>query len=378
MSVIDFGLGWPDYALMPAGALARAAAQALAHDGAQAANYGPNLGPPALRNWIARHIAHTETAQVDPGQIFVTAGTSAGLDLLLTLFTRPNDVLLVESPTYHLALRMFRDHPLQVIGVDSDTGGMDIERLRTQIDQLVADGRPPRALYCVPTFNNPTGRSLLAERRVALVALAQTYGFTIFEDDTYRLLNYDGPALPSLWSLAAPGVVIRLATFAKTVAPGLRLGYLTASADQIRRIDSSGLLDSGGGVNHFTASIANCLCESGEFDRIVAGFRATYRKRRDALIDTLKSVLPAGSEIETPAGGFFVWVTLPEGFIARDLLNDAPARFGVDALSGERFFTANVRPERHIRLAFSYYAEDSLVEGARRLGLTLKTAVRTR
>lgn len=371
--IIELGWGHPDAALLPVAGMRRAALSVLDRAGATALAYGADQGPAALIAWLRERIARTEGRAPANDAIMITGGVSHALDQICTLCTQPDDVVLVESPTYHLAMRIMRDHPLRLVPVAVDEAGLRIDALATTIAELRRGGRPPRLLYTIPTFHNPTGVSLSDERRAALVALAAAEGMLIVEDDVYRELSYDGPAPPSLWSMAPPGVVVRLGSFAKSLAPGLRLGWLTADAALVARIVGSGLLDSGGGTNHFTAMVVAEFCAAGLFDEQVATFRAAYRVRRDALVQALGSYLPPGCTWAVPAGGFFVWVSLPEGLDAAALLPRAEAT-GVAYLPGARF-SLDGAGTRALRLAFSLYSPEELAEGARRLGQAIQAEI---
>jgi 2-aminoadipate transaminase len=225
----------------------------------------------------------------------------------------------------------------------------------------------------VPTFHNPTGASLQAQRRSALVELAANEQLLIVEDDVYRELSYDGPALPSLWSLAQPDTVVRLGSFAKSLAPGVRLGWLTAGPKVAGRLIGSGLLDSGGGVNHFTSLLVTAFCTSGQYDQQIVRLRESYRARRDALLDGLAAYLPPSCTWTAPGGGFFVWVGLPEGMDAAALLPRAEAA-GVAFLPGTLFHQGGGGANA-LRLAFSLYDPDELIEAARRLGEVIRETI---
>ena len=296
----------------------------------------------------------------------ITGGNSLGLDQLLTLCTAPGDIVLVESPTYHLAVRILRDHPLTLIPVPADGEGLQVDVLAETLTELRRAGKRARLLYTVPTFHNPTGVSLSAARRRALIALAEREELLIVEDDVYRELAYDGPPPPSLWSQAPAGVVARLGSFSKSLAPGVRLGWMTASSAIIQRLTDGGLLDSGGGINHFTALIVTSLCESGDYDAGVTQFCNIYRDRRNALVEALARALPKGCSWYTPGGGFFAWVILPEGMNSRTLLPLAEAA-GVSFIPGTKFHLDH-RGEHTLRLAFSYYPPASLAEAGQILG----------
>ena len=368
--LIDLAWGHPDPELLPVAALHRASRAALESFGPDMLQYGHPNGPGPLVGYLAERIAQREGRRPAPDELLVTGGISIGLELVLRHVAQPGDVVLVESPTYHLALRIMRDHGLTLIPVPTDAGGLRLDALAEIVAAQQRSGYPARALYLVPTFSNPTGRSLAAERRPALVALAQAAGLLIIEDDVYRELAYDAPAPPSLWSLAPAGVVARLGAFTKSLAPGLRLGWLTGGPDLINALSNGGLLDSGGGLNHFTALVVAALCQAGDYDPHVARLIAAYRLRRDTLVAALREHLPSGCRVETPGGGFFIWVELPEG-VESDALLPAAEAAGVAYIPGQRFHL-DKRGHNTLRLAFSLYPPEHLAEAARRLGAALR------
>lgn len=368
--IVELGYGQPGPNLLPSEGLGRAAAEALARWGGTALSYGADPGPGPLLDWLAAHLGQVDARAPAPDELLITAGISHALDQCCTLLLRPGDVVLAESPCYHLALHILRDHPIELRAAATDAQGIDVDALAEQLAALRGAGRPARMLYTIPTFNNPTGASLPPERRAALVALAERENLLIVEDDVYRELAYDGDAPPSLWSIAPPGVVLRLGSFAKSLAPGLRLGWLTADAALVERIVGGGLIDSGGGVNHFTSLVVAQFALSGEYAAQVARYRAIYRARRDALLGGLRAHLQPGCGWQEPAGGYFVWVTLPEGVDARELLSHAEAA-GVAFLPGARFHSDG-RGANALRLSFCLYPEAELAEGARRLGVALR------
>jgi DNA-binding transcriptional MocR family regulator len=351
----------------------RAAIDALDRAGVDALAYGPGQGPGPLIAWLQERIERTEGRAPDVGEIMITGGVSQALDQICTLCMRPGDVALVESPTYHLAVRILRDHPLDLVAVPVDQAGLQVDALASIVADLRRANRRPRLLYTIPTFHNPTGVSLSAARRSPLLELAAAEQLLILEDDVYRELAYDGAAPASLWSQASPGTVVRLGSFAKSIAPGLRLGWLTADPALVARIVGSGLLDSGGGVNHFTAMAVAQFCAAGLFEAQGERLRAAYRARRDALIRALGEHMPPGFQCASPAGGFFAWATLPAGQDTAALLPHAEAA-GVAYLPGARF-SLDGGGANALRLAFSLYTPEELSEAARRLGLALSGAM---
>ncbi len=373
--IIDLGWGHPDPDLLPVDEIRRAYDGALSRFGAQALEYGHIAGPGPLLEWLIDRIGRHEGRSPSPDELLITSGISGGLDLVLSALTRPTDTVLVESPTYYLAIRILRDHELNLVPVPCDDKGMIVAALADQLSNLNRSGVRPRLLYTVPTFNNPSGTSLAEERRQALVELAVAEGLVILEDDVYRELAYDGPPPRSLWSLAPSGTVARLGSFSKSLAPGLRLGWLTAGRDLILRLAQSGLLDSSGGINPITSLAVFTLCEVGDFEAHVSRLCHAYRERRDALVAGLHQHLPAGCRCNPPAGGFFLWVALPSGIDAQLLLPKAEAT-GTSFQPGHRFHTDG-RGQHNLRLAFSLYPPSKLIEAAKRLGDAIRLFVGT-
>lgn len=366
--VAELSWGHPDLALFPTEGLARAADLVLSRDGRGALSYGADQGPGCLIRelctWLGQREAHAPT----PDQIFIAGGLSQGLDLLCTLYAAPGDVILVEAPTYHLALRVFRDHRLALVPVACDEDGLLPDALAEALAGLRRQGRQPRFLYTVPTFGNPSTATLPLARREAVVALAQAAGVTILEDDVYRHLWFDAPPPPPLSDLA-PDAVIRLGSFSKLLAPGLRVGWLLAPPEVVHTCAHSGLMDSGGGIAHFTGHVVAAFMELGLFDPFVARLRAEYKARRDLFCAALARHLPEDVQWRAPGGGFFVWPRLPEGMDSTALLAQAEAA-GVSYVPGPRFFPGG-GGERYMRLAFSMLAPEELEEGAQRLGRVL-------
>ncbi len=369
--IIELTWGHPDLALFPTAELAHAATLALTRTDRAALCYGADQGPGSLIAqlcaWLARHEAHAP----QPDQVFIAGGLSQGLDLLCTLYTSAGDPILVDAPTYHLALRVFRDHRLDLTPVAGDEEGLLPDALADLLSGLRRQGRVPRFLYLVPNFCNPTGATLSLSRRQAVAALAQEFDLMILEDDVYRHLWYDAPPPPPLSDLA-PAHVIRLGSFSKLLAPGLRVGWLIAAPEIVERCARCGLMDSGGGISHFAGHVVAAFMELGLLDAHVEKLRAAYRSRRDLFCAALARELPPDCRWQTPAGGFFVWVRLPHGMDSAALLPDAEAA-GVSYVPGTRFY-ADRQSSSHMRLAFTLLPPEELVEGARRLGAVLKTA----
>ncbi|MBV1850594.1 aminotransferase-like domain-containing protein [Catellatospora tritici] len=370
--IIDLGWGHPLPELLPVELWSDAGQTALRAHAWQALTYGAAAGPGPFIEWLAEHLDSYDQGNTKPSEVFVTNGASHGLALAADLLTEPGDVVLVDSPTYHLAFPTIADRRAEIVAVPTDDQGVHPGRTAELRERFVRAGRRVPMMYIVPTFANPTGRCLPQQRRLELVDLARRTGLTIVEDDTYRELAYDTPAPPSLWSLADRGSVVRLGTVAKSVAPGLRLGWITAEAGFVRRLTSLGYVNSGGGVNHTTALTMAAFGASGAYRRHVSAVRRRYAVQRDALIGGLRRAAP-DLRFSTPAGGWFLWVELPEPLTA-DMLAPVADAHGVAFVEGARFFVDSEHGRSCIRLAFSMLPPDTLAEAARRLGQAVRSA----
>jgi len=378
--IIELRWGTPDLSLLPVEEVGAAAQEMLRLAGPLALDYGTNEGPEALRAALVARIARHEGRPLGLDEIAITDGISPALHQLAGLLVRPGDAVLVEDPGYSLALGLLRDLGIEPVGMPFDADGLDVERLPGVLAGVREQGLRPRLLYTVPTFHNPTGRSLAGERRRRLVELAVEEDLLIVEDDVYRELWYDRPSPPSLWRLAADadgGVdhVVRLGSFSKSLAPGLRCGFLTGSPALVRRYAESGLIDSAGCLSQFTSLIVATLLRDGAYDRIVERFRQAYRERRDALVAGLEGALPEGCSCTEPEGGFFVWVSLPPDLTATRLKPFAEAA-GVSFVGGAPFSVS--RADHGLRLCFARYGPRELAEGAARLGQAIGLALEER
>jgi 2-aminoadipate transaminase len=362
--IIDLSWGHPDPALLPVAGIRKAAAGALDRYGPDALAYGASAGPAPLLAQIADRLEVVDGRRPDGDELLVTAGNSHGIDLVSTALLHSGDVVLVESPTYHLALRVFRDHGLEVRPVACDDVGLRLDTLADVVRSERDRGRTPRLLYIIPTFHNPTGRLMSAERRGDLIEAARALDLRILEDDVYRELSYGEKPPGSLWSMDDQATVVRLGSFAKSLAPGLRVGFLTADPATVRQISNSGVLESGGGIAHFAALIVADFMSTGEYAKHIENLRRAYRSRRDALVHACQEVMPAGASWSIPTGGYFLWVTLP-GNVDPEALRAAAEREGMSFMTGVPF-QVDGQGEQAIRLAFSRYSEADLREAMAR------------
>jgi len=365
----EFVFGQPHPSLLPVTAMQQAAHEAFREFGSAPLAYGAPEGVWPLLEWQRQRTALHEQIDLSRGEIIGTAGNSQGLDEVCTLFTAPGDIVFVESPTYHLALKTLRDHQLELRPIPIDDEGIQIDRLEAALEALQAEGRRARALYTIPTFHNPTGALLPLARRQQLVALAEQHDLLVIEDDVYRELWFDAPPPPSLFALAPRGRVIRLGSYSKTLAPGLRLGFVTCSAAQAQRFADDGVRDSGGAPSFAMGMMVATLCGSGGFDAHLASLRQSLRERRDALLAALDGELPAGCRVTAPGGGYFVWLTLPAAVTVAALM-PAAERHRVSFVPGTAV-CIDGRGQHQIRLAFSLLTPEEMADGVRRIAAAI-------
>jgi len=367
--IVELKTGHPDLALLPADGLMQATRVVLEREAPQALSYGVEQGPDCLIRQLSAWLERAEGAIPASAQIMITGGASQALDMLCLLLTRPGDIALVQSPTYHLALRVLRDHHLEILPVPGDRKGLQVDALEEVLKSFRGRQKQPRFLYLVSTFSNPTGITMEIERRKALAELARQYDLIVVEDDVYYQLWYDQPPPPSIFHLSASESVIRLGSFSKIMAPGLRLGWMMAPPQIVQRCVQSGVLDSGGGLGHFTAHVVAAFIELGLLDPHVETLRARYLERRNLLIDALGDHLPKDCDWMTPQGGFYVWLRLPEQINSAVFLRTAEDA-GVSYIPGARFF-AHGGGKNYCRLNFTMVSLNELEEGACRLGSAL-------
>ncbi|RLD06405.1 MAG: PLP-dependent aminotransferase family protein [Chloroflexota bacterium] len=361
---IDLGMGNPDLRLLPLDALRQSAEAYFASGDTRPLQYGAEQGDGYFRAALADCLSQAYRNSVNPKHLFVTSGASSALDLLCALYTHPGEVIFVEEPTYFLALRIFNDHGLKIIPISMDEHGLCLEEL----DELLAQYRP-KFLYTIPTFQNPSGRTLTQARREELIARARRDNFFIVADEVYQLLPYSR-TLPVPFAAFAQDVeqVISVNSFSKILAPGLRLGWIQAHEHIIERLAGSGFLDSGGGMNPFTSALVRELIESGGLEANIAHLRREYARRLKVMDAALRLHLP-GAEYAIPQGGFFFWIHLPG--VDTEKLRENAKQYKVDFRQGELFSSRRAMRE-YIRLSFAYYAPEEIEEGVKRLGACLR------
>lgn len=363
--VIDFGIGQPDFDILPLDLIRRATAVRLQDRDTTLLNYGYAQGDGYFRLALADFLARGYGIPVDAESLVVTAGASQALDLLCTLYTRPGDVVFVEEPTYFIALRIFADHRLQVVGIPTDAHGLDVDALEAKLTE-----QRPAMVYTIPAFQNPTGVTLTPARRSRLVELATRHDFLVVADEVYQLLAYgDAPPAPLAQQIDS-GQVVSVGSFSKILAPGLRLGWLQAAPSVVDRLVNGGLIYSGGSLNHFTSNIVRVALENGLQQDYLETVQAIYRRRIDVMDMALQAHLGETVRYRKPDGGYFFWLELAESQDTVELQRQAATR-KLGFLPGPRF-SGNGGLRNCLRLSFAFYNEDELRDGIRRLAPILR------
>lgn len=363
---INFGIGQPGFDLLPLDMLHRSAQARFAEGDTGLLNYGYEQGDERFRQALALFLTAEYATAVPPEHLMVTAGASQALSLICTLFTKPGDTVFVEEPSYFLALRILReDFRLNAVPIPTDENGLRIDSLQ----EALARQRPV-FVYTIPAFQNPTGHTLSTERRERLVALAQTHDFLIVADEVYQMLHYGAPPPPPLAAHTESGRVLSIGSFSKILAPGLRLGWIQAAPELVQRFVTCGLVDSGGGLNHFTSNLVLPALERGWQADYLVGLREIYRRRIAVMEAALHQHVAALARWQKPAGGYFFWLEMDEGIDTAALLPAAQAA-DVGFLAGARCSSVGGLGN-YLRLSFAHFGEAKIAEGVARLGRVLR------
>ncbi|MBA1335300.1 MAG: Aspartate aminotransferase (AspB-4) [Firmicutes bacterium] len=361
---ISFAGGWPAPELFPTEEMKAVCVNIIDEDGREALQYTSTEGYLPLREFIAKRMG-ASGVDIDPKDILITNGSQQGLDFSGKLFVNEGDVVICESPSYVGALSAFRAYLPRFVEVPMDEDGMIIEEL----EKALAQNPGAKFIYTIPDFQNPTGRTLSLERRKRLVELAVKYGVPVIEDNPYGELRFEGERLPAVKHFDTEGIVIYLGTTSKTFCPGLRVGWVAASSDIIRKYV---LIKQGADLQANTLSqrqIAK-FAEMYDYDAHVRGIIDVYRKRRDLMMDMIRKEFPLNISYTYPKGGLFTWVDLPEGMDAAEVLKKALEQ-GVAFVPGEAFYP-NGGNANHFRLNYCTSSDEKIVEGIKRLGRVLK------
>ncbi|MCU0494984.1 MAG: PLP-dependent aminotransferase family protein [Chloroflexaceae bacterium] len=362
--MISLAYGLADPALFPADDLVSATDAALRDDIDGALNYSPVDGE--LVEQIVTRL-RSEGVEAEANNILIGYGSGQILGLLPELLVEPGDTVIIEGPSFMGAVRRFAIAGARLVTVPVDGQGLDVAALEETLRGLAREGVRPRFIYTIPTFHNPTGATLTLERRKRLVSLAAEYGVLVVEDDAYGDLRFSGQPLPHLAALDDSGWVMRVSTFSKTLAPGVRVGWAYARREIIERL---AMLKLEGESGPFITRLVAKYCADGRLERHIAALTSHYRHKCNVMLEAIQREFPADVQVQAPEGGFFVWCRLPEGMSASALLPVAE-RHGVAFLPGTRCF-ANGSGDDALRLAFSYQPADKISAGIRRLGAAMR------
>ncbi len=356
--MISFARGAPSADILPAEAVRQAAARALDRDWEKALSYGTGRGHPGLCEWIA-----AELHGVELDQVMVTNGSMEAAALLFRYMVDADDRVIVEQPSYDRTLLLLGRTGAELVSVALEEDGIDVDAL----ERALADG-PVRLAHIIPNFHNPAGCTLGDDKRRRLVELAGEHGFTIFEDDPYRLIGFEGEPPPTMLSMDEAGRVIHASSFSKTVSPGVRVGYLAGPATEIGTLAKRGS-EHYISPNMLAESVVLELCRSGALRENVEFVNDALRRRRDALVEALGEHLPEARFV-VPEGGYFLWLDLEDGTDTPAVL-EAAREEGVAFVAGPDFMLDGGASS--LRLSFASVPVEHIDEGIARLARALES-----
>lgn len=364
--VVSLAGGMPNIADLPREALGAAVDRLIREHGTQAMQYGSGQGEPFMREKITEVMAE-EQIRAHADDIVVSCGSQQALDLVTRVFCDPGDVILAEAPSYVGALGTFRAYQCEIVHVAMDDQGIDPVALSHALVALKAAGKRVKFLYTIPNFQNPTGVTQSVERRRQVLAVAKEHGLLIVEDNPYGLLTLEAEPMPALRSMDSESVVY-LGSFSKTFAPGFRVGWALAPhavREKLVLTQEAATL----APPVFSQYVISSYLEEFDWRGQIQTYRDMYRARRDAMMEGLTENMPEGTTWTHPNGGFFVWVTLPEGLDSQAMLPRAVSA-RVAYTPGTAFY-ADGLGSRNMRLSFCFPTPERIIEGTRRLGEVL-------
>lgn len=371
--IVSLAGGMPNIVDLPLNVVSEAMQSVVLNRGAMAMQYGSGQGEPFMREHICEVMA-LEGIQAHPDDIVVTVGSQQGLDLVTKIFCDPGDVVLAEAPSYVGAIGTFQSYQADVVHVGMDEDGIMPDALQAAVAAVRAAGKRAKFLYTIPNFNNPSGITQTLERRRQLVQVCRELDLLIVEDNPYGLLTLDAEPLPALRSMDADRVIY-LGSFSKTFAPGFRVGWVLAPhavREKLLLAQESAVLS----PPVFSQYAISAYLEQHDWKAQIVAFRDMYRVRRDAMLDALEEFMPPGTSWTRPAGGFFVWLTLPEGLDSQSMLPRGIS--GRVAFVPGTAFYADGLGSSHIRLSYCYPTPEAIREGVRRLAQVMQQELELR
>jgi len=368
----DLNAGVPDRPSLPWRELAEAARVALEANAGEALTYGGVAGYEPLRAWIAQRQSAETGLTVTPAQITLTSGSAQAIDTIAATFLGPGDQVVTGAPTYPGAIRAFKARAASILDVPQDDDGLRTDALEALLRAERAAGRRVKLVYVVATYDNPSGATLTLERRRHLAALSREYGTLIVEDDAYAGIDLDGPPPTSLYEITGGHGILRVGTFSKTIASGLRVGWVVSEPRIVQRLN---YMRFDNGASPFIHHTVLAYLEAGTYDAHVARLCALYRERRDASAAALLEHCEPYMTFKRPAGGFFHWLHLRPGLEAQTVF-EAAQRHGVAVTPGPSYYPNGGGNDR-IRLVYSALPPDDLRAGIQRLGAALEEVAGT-
>lgn len=363
--IISFAGGLPAAELFPVDQLCQACDAVMKEMGKVACQYSSTEGFPALREKIAERMKAKNNIETDADHILVTSGSQQGLDFSARIFLNPGDVVLLESPSYLGAVNAFKACEPRFIEVPTDDDGMITEEL----EKILATTENVKMIYVIPDFQNPTGKTWSLERRHKFMDIINKYEIPVIEDNPYGELRFEGTNMPSLKSLDTKDLVVFLGTCSKILAPGLRIGWICASKENLVKYN---FIKQGADLQSSTIDqlIADRFLDMYDLDEHVEKIKDVYRKRRDVMLKTMEETFPKEVKFTHPEGGLFTWCVLPEYMDAKVLAKQCLEK-KVAYVPGGSFFP-NGGKENHFRLNYSCMPEDKIKEGITRIAEVLK------
>lgn len=361
--LISFAGGLPDIPSLPGEALLRAARAVIDREQKEALEYGGTFGPLPLRDAIAERSSRIEGIPVTRDHVIIASGSAHAIGMVCETLLDPGDVVMVESPNFPGSMRTIRSFGASQIAIPMDEQGMRCDVLEDELQKLADQGKRAKFIYCIPTHQNPAGCTLQLDRREKLLELARRFNTFILEDDAYGELWFETPPPPSLFALSNGDHGIKVSSFSKIIATGLRMGWIMGPPALVSRIAA---LRYDMGSSPFLGRVIAEMMRNGDLDRHIGNLRRTYLKKLERVEDALQKYTADYATYTRPLGGFFLWLQLRPDLASRDVQMAANER-GVVVGQGPQFF-ADGKATNHIRLAFSYVAMEEIEEGIHRLG----------
>lgn len=361
--------GWPDPAIFPGQEVSQIVSDLLATKAGQVLQYGTTEGLFELRRELSRLASERDGIHCSPDQILITHGSAQGMDLACRVFINPGDIVMVGLPTYFGGTSTISSYGGTTVGVPVDEEGLNVELLAEKLQALAKEGKSIKGIYLVPNFQNPTGATLALKRREKLLELAEDYDLIVFEDDPYGELCFEGQRLPSLMALDTSGRVIHMRSMSKIFSPGMRLAWVAGHGDAVRKMAiAKQFVDCA--TNTLSQYVLLEFIQRGFLEKGIAHIKEHYRLKRDFMLQQLEDHFPKEASWNHPAGGFFIFVTLPKNLNAMDLLAEA-LNHNVAFVAGTPFFVDG-SGQNTLRLSYSQASTEDIEIAVAALGQLIK------